>query len=70
MRHPVEMFDTELLRLMTEALEASTATLRLGGGEPSSELRIRMARRVAAEAAQGTHTRLSLAEAALSEAWT
>ena len=69
MRHPVEIFDNELLRLMSEALRAAMATVRLTGTEATPAAQLAMARRIIVEAARGGCTRLSLAESALNGAW-
>lgn len=65
MRHPVEIFDTDRLRLMAEALQAAIATVRLSGADPSPESQTDMARRLIHEARAGGDTRLTLTEAAL-----
>lgn len=69
MRHPVEIFDTERLRLMAEALQAALATVRLTGADPAPELQAAMARRLIHEAQAGGNTRLLLTEAALTGEW-
>jgi len=68
-RHPVEIFDSELLRLMSEALRAAIATVRLTGTDTSTGVQLAMARRIIAEAAGGGCSRLSLTEAALDGSW-
>ena len=69
MRHPVEIFDNELLRLMGEALKAALATVRLTGTDPSTGAHLAMARRIIDQASRGGCTRLVLTEAALDGAW-
>ncbi len=69
MRHPIEVFDTELLRLMTDCLQAAVATVRLSGGEPGTGTQVGMARRLIQEAARGSRSRLLLTEAALDGVW-
>ena len=69
MRHPVEIFDNQLLRLMSEALRAAMATVRLTGTEASPVAQLAMAHRIIDVAARGDCTRLSLTEAALNGAW-
>jgi hypothetical protein len=63
----VEVFDSELLELMSAALSAGIATVRLVGMDASQDARSSMARRIVLEVASGETTRLSLAEAALDE---
>ena len=69
MRHPVEIFDNELLRLMSEALRAAMATVRLTGTDASTAAQLAMAQCIIEEAARGGCTRLSLTEAALNGGW-
>jgi hypothetical protein len=63
--HPTEIFDTDSLRLMSQALEAAVNTMRLGGVEPDNSLRLSMAQRLMAAGAAGECTFLSLTTAAL-----
>ena len=65
MIHPTEIFDTERLRLMSDALEAAVNTVRLGGTEPDDKLRLLMAQRLMVAAAAGESARLTLTGAAL-----
>ena len=65
MIHPTEFFDTESLRLMSQALQAAANTVRLTGAEPDKGLELSMARRLIAAAATGERTLLSLTQAAL-----
>ena len=69
MRHPVEIFDSDGLHLMGEALQAAIATVRLTGNEPSPEAQTGMARRLIGAAGDGHVTRLSLTEAAPTGSW-
>jgi molybdenum cofactor biosynthesis enzyme MoaA len=69
-RHPVEIFDTDILRLMSSAVDAAVQTVRLTGEEPGGPVRVAMARRVIEAASSGDQTRLSLTEAALDGPWT
>lgn len=66
MLHPLEIFDTQTLRLMSGAIEAAVQTMRLTGVETDDTGRLAMARRVMTAAAQGDGTALTLTEAALS----
>jgi hypothetical protein len=68
-RHPVEIFDNELLALMTESLSAAVITVRLSGLELPDAAKFSMARRIIAEAGGGSASRLSLTEAALAGEW-
>jgi hypothetical protein len=69
MRHPIECFDSDLLKTMAASLEAALQTLRLTGREPRAEMRMVMARRIIEGACFGTSTRLGLAETALDGPW-
>jgi len=69
MRHPLEIFDTADLRLMSEALQSAIATARLSGREPSAQVETEMARRLIRAAKDGRDTKLSLTEAALDGGW-
>lgn len=69
MRHPVEIFDTELLSLMADALGAAVNTVRLSGSDLPDAVKFSMARRIIAEAGGGRASRLSLTEAALAGEW-
>ena len=62
--HPTEIFDTERLRLMSEALDAAVKTVRLGGSEPDSH-KLLMAQRLMAAAAAGESSKITLVGAAL-----
>jgi predicted transcriptional regulator len=67
MRHPLEIFDTDALRLMASAIEAAVQTMRLTGAEPDNTGRLAMARSVIAAAGRGENTILALTESILSE---
>ena len=69
-RHPVEFFDTDILRLMASAVDAAVQTIRLTGEEPDGTVRISIARRVIEAASLGDRTRMALTEAALDGPWT
>ena len=69
MRHPIEIFDTELLQLMTQSFQAAIATVRLSGQDPDSAIQVAMARRLIREAADGSRSQLLLVEAALDGIW-
>ena len=69
MRHPVEVFDNDQLRLMSQSFNAAIETVRLTGTEPTYKIQLEMAKRLMREASQGIPTRLSLTEAALDGTW-
>ncbi len=59
-RHPIEIFETDLLRLMTQSFQAAIATVRLSGRDPRSAVQVALARRLIGEAGKGTRSRLLL----------
>jgi len=63
--HPTEIFDTERLRLMSEALDAAVKTVRLGGSESDDSNKLLMAQRLMAAAAAGESSKITLVGAAL-----
>ncbi len=65
MLHPLEIFDTQALRLMAGAIDAAVQTMRLTGVETDGSGRLAMARRIMAAASEGEASALTLTEAAL-----
>jgi hypothetical protein len=68
-RHPIEIFDTDLFRLMTQSFQAAITTVRLSGHDPDSAIQAARARRLIGEAAKGSRSPLLLTEAALDGSW-
>jgi hypothetical protein len=65
----LSIFDTDLLRLMTQSCQAAIDTVRLSGRDPHSAVQVAMARRLIGEAGKGTRSRLLFAEATLDGVW-
>jgi hypothetical protein len=69
MNYPLGFIDDRKLQMMSAALAAAAATVRLAGHEPSEQSLLAMARRIASEASLPDATQLTMVEAGLDGSW-